>query len=121
MEDEQSAPELAGFASINWTTKLLNYDHYVSSEYFGGTAFKDGTMAKKVLKKYDDEEKLLPDVARLLSDLAELPYQDPLSEDEKESLLDLYYDDLACIDCHDIDSEFESSTLILPDMDQGNG
>ena len=85
VEDEQSAPELAGFASINWTTKLLNYDHYVSSEYFGGTAFKDGTMAKKVLKKYDDEEKkLLPDVARLLSDLAELPYQDPLSEDEKK-------------------------------------
>ena len=76
---------MAGFANINWTTKLLNYDHYVSSEYFGGTAFKDGTMAEKVLKKYDDEEKkLLPDVARLLSDLAELPYQDPLSRMKKK-------------------------------------
>ena len=57
MEDEPSAPELAGFASNSWLTKLLDYEHYISSEYFGGTAFKDGTMAKKVLKKYDEDEK----------------------------------------------------------------
>ncbi len=114
VEDAQSAPELAGFASVDWTTKLLNYDHYISSEYFGGTAFKEGTMAKKVLKKFDaDETKLLPQVALLLSDLAELPYQESLSEEKKESLLDIFYDDLACIDCHDIDSEGEGSA---PDL-----
>ena len=114
VEDAQSAPELAGFASVDWTTKLLNYDHYISSEYFGGTAFKEGTMAKKVLKKFDAEEtKLLPQVALLLSDLAELPYQEPLSEEKKESLMDIFYDDLACIDCHDIDSEGEGSA---PDL-----
>jgi ubiquinol-cytochrome c reductase cytochrome b subunit len=114
VEDTQSAPELAGFASVDWTTKLLSYDHYISSEYFGGTAFKEGTMAKKVLKKYSaDEKKLLPEVALLLSDLAELPYQEPLSEEKKESLLDIFYDDLACIDCHDIDSEGEGSA---PDL-----
>jgi ubiquinol-cytochrome c reductase cytochrome b subunit len=92
----------------------LDYEHYISPEYFGGTAFKDGTMAKKVLKKYDeDEKKLLPQVALLLSDLAELPYQDSLSEERRENLMDIYYDDLACIDCHDIDSEGEGSA---PDL-----
>jgi ubiquinol-cytochrome c reductase cytochrome b subunit len=71
-------------------------------------------MAKKVLKKFDEEEtKLLPLVALLLSDLAELPYQKPLDAEKRESLMDIFYDDLACIDCHDIDSEGEGSA---PDL-----
>ena len=115
VDDKQSAPELAGFASVEWVTRLLTHEHYVSEEYFGGTAFKDGTMAKKVLAKYSPEETaLLPKIALLLSDMANLPYQDPLSEDEREELLSLFYNDdedfedgLACIDCHDIDSEEE--------------
>ncbi|MDG1325789.1 MAG: cytochrome b N-terminal domain-containing protein [Opitutales bacterium] len=114
VEEDPSAPELAGFASQDWLTKLLNYDHYTSIEYFGGTAFKDGTMAKKVLKKYNKEEqKLLPQVAILLSDQAELPYQESLTDEKRESLMDIFYDDLACIDCHDIDSEGEGSA---PDL-----
>jgi len=114
VEEDPSAPEMAGFASKEWLTKLLNYEHYTSLEYFGGTAFKDGTMAKKVLKKFDQEEQeLLPEVALLLSDLANLPYQEPLSEEKRESLMDIFYDDLACIDCHDIDSEGEGSA---PDL-----
>ena len=115
VDDVQSAPELAGFASVDWINKLLTHKHYVSERYFGGTAFKDGTMAKKVLAKYTPEETaLLPKIARLLSDMAELPYQEPLDEDEREELLSLFYNDdldfqdgLACIDCHDIDSEEE--------------
>ena len=114
VEEDPSAPELAGFASQDWLTKLLNYDHYTSIEYFGGTAFKDGMMAKKVLKKYNKEEqKLLPQVAILLSDQAELPYQESLTDEKRESLMDIFYDDLACIDCHDIDSEGEGSA---PDL-----
>lgn len=115
VDDPQSAPELAGFGSVEWVTKLLTHKHYVSEEYFGGTAFKNATMARKVLAKYSPEETaLLPRIARLLSDMAELPYQEPLSEDEREELLALFYNDdldfedgLACIDCHDIDSEDE--------------
>ena len=57
----------------------------------------------------------------LLSDLAELPYQEPLSEDKKESLLDIFYDDLACVDCHDIDSEGEDQHQILLVMARENG
>jgi ubiquinol-cytochrome c reductase cytochrome b subunit len=115
VDDTQSAPELAGFASVEWITKLLDHEHYISDEYFGGTDFKNGTMARKVLFKYTSEEKeLLPRIAVLLSDMAKLPYQDSLPEKEREELLALFYNDdlvfqdgLACIDCHDIDSEEE--------------
>ena len=113
VDDVQSAPELAGFASVDWVTRLLTHKHYVSEEYFGGTAFKNGTMARKVLAKYTPEETdLLPQIARLLSDQADLPYQEALDDEEHEELMALFYNDdadfqdgLACIDCHDIDSE----------------
>ena len=121
VEDTPSAADLAGFASVQWITELLNYDHYVSHKYFGGTKFKDGTMARKVLAKYTGEEKkLLPDIAILLADGANLPYEKKLDEDRREELLSLYYnDDLkfedgrSCIECHDIDSEDEGSA---PDL-----
>ena len=121
VDEPQSAADLAGFASVEWTTELLDYDHYVSEKYFGGTKFKDGTMARKVLAKYTEEEKkLLPEIAKLLADGAELPYERKLDEDTREELLALYYnDDLkfedgrACIECHDIDSEDEGSA---PDL-----
>jgi len=121
VDDPQSAADLAGFASTAWVTELLNYDHYVSDKYFGGTKFKDGTMARKVLAKYTEEEnKLLPEIARLLADEANLPYEEKLEEEKREELLALFYNDnldfedgRACIDCHDIDSEDEGSA---PDL-----
>ena len=121
VDEPQSAADLAGFASVEWITELLDYDHYVSEKYFGGTKFKDGTMARKVLAKYTEEEKkLLPEIAKLLANGAELPYEEKLDEDTREELLSLYYnDDLkfedgrACIECHDIDSEDEGSA---PDL-----
>ena len=121
VDEPQSAADLAGFASVEWITELLDYDHYVSEKYFGGTKFKDGTMARKVLAKYTEEEKkLLPEIAKLLADGAELPYEEQLEEDTREELLALYYnDDLkfedgrSCIECHDIDSEDEGSA---PDL-----
>ena len=121
VDEPQSAADLAGFGSVRWITELLDYDHYVSEKYFGGTKFKDGTMARKVLAKYTKEEKkLLPEIAKLLADGAELPYEEKLDEDTREELLALYYnDDLkfedgrACIECHDIDSEDEGSA---PDL-----
>ena len=121
VDEPQSAADLAGFASVDWITELLDYDHYISAKYFGGTKFKDGTMARKVLAKYTEEEKmLLPEIARLLADGAELPYEEKLDEDTRDELFSLYYnDDLkfedgrACIECHDIDSEDEG---FAPDL-----
>ncbi len=121
VDEPQSAADLAGFASVDWISELLDYDHYISAKYFGGTKFKDGTMARKVLAKYTEEEKmLLPEIARLLADGAELPYEEKLDEDTRDELFSLYYnDDLkfedgrACIECHDIDSEDEG---FAPDL-----
>ena len=114
VDGNQSAPDLAGVASLDWLKKLLDYDHFVSEEYFGGTAFKDGKMAKKVLKKLGEDEKaLVPKVAALLSDLATLPYQEKLSEGERETGFDVFFDELACIDCHDIEDEGEGTA---PDL-----
>ncbi len=121
VDEPQSAADLAGFASVDWISELLDYDHYISAKYFGGTKFKDGTMARKVLAKYTEEEKmLLPEIARLLADGAELPYEEKLEEDTRDELFSLYYnDDLkfedgrACIECHDIDSEDEG---FAPDL-----
>ena len=121
VDEPQSAADLAGFASVDWITELLDYDHYISAKYFGGTKFKDGTMARKVLGKYTEEEKmLLPEIAGLLADGAELPYEEKLDEDTRDELFSLYYnDDLkfedgrACIECHDIDSEDEG---FAPDL-----
>jgi len=114
VDGNQSAPDLAGVASVDWLLKLLDYDHYVSKEFFGGSKLKSGKMAEKVLKKFDDDEKkLVPKVAHLLSDLAELPYQSKLSEEEREAGFTVFFDDLACIDCHDIESEDEGSA---PDL-----
>ena len=85
-------------------------------KYFGGTKFKDGTMARKVFAKYTEEEKaLLPDIARLLADGAKLPYEEPLEEERRRTSFLYYNDDLdfedgrSCIECHDIDSEDEGS------------
>jgi len=114
VDSNQSAPDLAGVASREWLEELLDYDHYVSTKYFGGTAFKDGKMATKVLKKFDEEEKaLVPKVAALLSDIAGLPYQKPLSEKDREEGFDVFFDELGCIDCHDIEDEDEGSA---PDL-----
>ena len=121
VDEPQSAADLAGFASVDWITELLDHDHDISAKYFGGTKFQDGTMARKVLAKYTEEEKmLLPEIARLLADGAELPYEEKLDEDTRDELFSLYYnDDLkfedgrACIECHDIDSEDEG---FAPDL-----
>ena len=71
-------------------------------------------MVNKVFKKLDEPQKsLLPKVAALLSDLAALPYQEKLSEKEREAGFDVFFDELACIDCHDIEDEDEGSA---PDL-----
>ncbi|MFP6899493.1 MAG: c-type cytochrome, partial [Opitutales bacterium] len=111
--EDQSAPDLAGFASRAWLEKLLDHDHYVSDAFFGNTAFAESKMAKALAKLDDREKALVPKVAALLSDMADLPYQSKLSEKEREAGFTVFFDELACIDCHDIEDEDEGSA---PDL-----
>ena len=45
--------------------------------------------------------------------MATLPYQEKLSEGERETGFDVFFDELACIDCHDIEDEGEGTA---PDL-----
>jgi len=114
VSEKQSAPDLAGFASRPWLEKLLDPEHFVSDAYFGNTKFVDGKMVNKVFKDFGkDEKSLVPKVAALLSDLADLPYQEKLSAKEREAGFDVFFDELTCIDCHDIEDEDEGTA---PDL-----
>jgi len=49
--DPQSASDLKGFASRSWLAGLLDPDRIAGTNYFGGTKFRDGKMAKFVKKE----------------------------------------------------------------------
>ena len=108
VDGNRSAPDLAGFASEEWLTKLLDYDHYASPEYFGGTAFRDGKMAKFLKKTDEDEKALLAEVATLMASRAATREPEPLTDDEYD-----LFDAASCLDCHDVDAEEEGSA---PDL-----
>ena len=116
VSEEQSAPDLAGFASHEWMEKLLDYDHYVSVSFFGNTKFADGAMAKHLAHFNEEEKELVKKVAALLSDLANLPYQKKLTVEEQEAGFSVFEEESlsslpregknkptkrTCIDCHD--------------------
>ncbi|HEY6225892.1 MAG TPA: cytochrome b N-terminal domain-containing protein, partial [Verrucomicrobiae bacterium] len=46
--DAQSATDLKGFGSREWLGNFLSPDHIATSNYFGGTKFKDGKMVRFV-------------------------------------------------------------------------
>ena len=106
-----TAPDLYRFASREWITKMLEYEHYTSPEYFGNTAFSNSKMSK-FLKDFDpegDEEIAaqnaidFPKVAATLSAQAQLPYQKEMDAKDKDLIAEgeeLIVDEFACIDCH---------------------
>ena len=77
VDEPQSAADLAGFASTEGITELLDYDHYVSEKIWGHQVQgrNDGT---KTAKYTDNEKELLPDISKLLADGAQLPYEESL-------------------------------------------
>lgn len=58
--DPQSAPDLKGFASRDWIAGSVDPDQIATTNYFGGTKFRDGKMArfvKKNIAAFTPEEK----------------------------------------------------------------
>ena len=111
VDDKQSAPELAGFASVEWVTRLLTHEHYVSEEYFGGT-LKTVTWQRKYWP--NTRRRKRPCYPKLLFFCLIWPIYliRILLARMRERNLSLFYNDdadfedgLACIDCHDIDSK----------------
>ncbi len=105
---DPSAPDLKGVGSHKWIAGLLDHKRYISAEYFGNTAFKDGKMADHL----EDIELLPEDIeavsAALASEAKVHGYIEPKGGKEFiDSGFDLMFEDLECADCHGIQGEDE--------------
>ena len=100
-----SAPDLKGFASREWIAGLLDPARVSNSNYFGGTKFADGKMAKWVKKNMP---KASPEQARqvvaALSAEAQLKTQRDLDTRDTALIATgralIIGDDINCTECH---------------------
>jgi ubiquinol-cytochrome c reductase cytochrome b subunit len=117
-----SAPDLKGFASREWLAKLLDPEHIVSSNYYGGTKFQDGKMVrfvKRTIGEFNAEQKQrLAKVVAAVSAEANLPSQTALDRQERteieEGRLLVASDEMRCTECHQFRKRDEDATA--PDL-----
>jgi ubiquinol-cytochrome c reductase cytochrome b subunit len=120
-KEPQSASDLNGFASREWLSGLLNPDRVGSSNYFGGTKFHDGKMAKFVKKDVanyipDEMEKLRKIIAAVS---AEAQLKSQLALDQRDAAIiaegrALLQNGAKCADCHQFHKVDEDATA--PDL-----
>ena len=102
------APDLKGFASREWITGLMDPEKISGPDYFGGTKFKDGKMAKFVKKdiaRFSAEEKeQLKKAIIALSAEAELKGQREADKRDEAIIVEgralLAGSSMHCTDCH---------------------
>ena len=119
----QTAPDLKGFASRESITKLLDPAHIATSNFFGGTRFKDGKMVRFVnrdVTKFTPEQKeQLKKVIAAVSAEAQLPSQRELDRQDQtvieEGRLLAASDDMRCTECHQFRKKDEDATAPRPD------
>jgi ubiquinol-cytochrome c reductase cytochrome b subunit len=117
-----TAPDLKDFASREWIARLLDPEHIVTSNYYGGTRFKDGKMVrfvKRTIGGFDDEQKMrLEKVIAALSAEARLPHQAQLDRQDRtvieEGRLLVDSDEMRCTECHQFRKRDEDATA--PDL-----
>jgi len=101
--EEPSAPNLYGFATENWIAGFLDPKRITGPEYFGNTAFKDGTMVNFVqgnLRELVDElgkEEFQKMVAALAE---EANFDTARPDDEIDEDTRFLFEDFTCTDCH---------------------
>ena len=114
-----SAPDLKGFASREWIAGLLDPARVSNSNYFGGTKFADGKMAKWVKKNMP---KASPDQGRqvvaALSAEAQLKSQRDLDARDASLIASgrdlIVGDDINCTECHQFRKPDEDASA--PDL-----
>ena len=102
-----SASDLKGFAGRQWLTGFLDPEQNASLHYFGGTALKDGKMARFVRNKIsafspEDQENLKKVVAALSAE-AGLKSQQDADQRDKATIrqgAELLKNQIGCTDCH---------------------
>jgi ubiquinol-cytochrome c reductase cytochrome b subunit len=105
--DAQSASDLKGFGSREWLAGLLDPERIGTTNYFGGTKFRTGKMAKfvheKVAKFAPEKKAQLQKVIVALSAEAQLRSQ--LAADQRDATVieegkALLRNEVSCTDCH---------------------
>lgn len=121
-KDPESASELKGFGTRQWLSGLLDPSRVDGPEYFGGTKFKSGKMAKFVHKDvaaFDaDKKQQLQKVIKAVSAEAQLPSQanaDKSDSAEIEQGRQLFASEaMRCSECHQFHKKDEDATA--PDL-----
>lgn len=121
-KEGQSAPELKDFASREWLAKMMEPEHIASSNYYGGTKFKDGKMVrfvKRTIGEFNTAQKEeLKKVVAAVSAEAKLPSQAALDRQDRslieEGRLLVASDEMRCTECHQFRKRDEDATA--PDL-----
>ncbi|HEY0552446.1 MAG TPA: cytochrome b N-terminal domain-containing protein [Verrucomicrobiae bacterium] len=118
-KDPQSASDLKGFGTREWIAGLMNPQKIVSTNYFGGTKFADGKMAKFVKKDgatFTQEQ--VKQIADALSAEAQLPAQaDAGTQDTaliEQGRAFMATETARCTECHQFRKKDEDATA--PDL-----
>jgi len=122
LSEGPSAPDLKDFASREWLAKMLDPEHIVSSNYYGGTKFKDGKMVrfvKRTIGEFNAEQKQqLSKLIAAVSAEAKLPSQAALDRQQRteieEGRLLVASDEMRCTECHQFRKRDEDATA--PDL-----
>jgi ubiquinol-cytochrome c reductase cytochrome b subunit len=120
--DPQSAPDLKGFATREWLAGLLDPEKIASTNYYGGTKFKDGKMARFVKKDvagFSPAEKAqLQKVISAVSAEGQLKSQRDLDAKDTAIIAEgrtlATSDAMRCTECHQFRTRDEDATA--PDL-----
>jgi ubiquinol-cytochrome c reductase cytochrome b subunit len=121
LREPQSASDLKGFASREWLSGLLDPNRISGSNYFGGTKFRDGKMARFVHREVanfsEDQQKKLREIIAAVSAEAQLKAQ--LTADQRDSAIiqegrTLMQTEMRCTECHQFHKADEEATA--PDL-----
>ena len=116
--EPQSAPDLEGFASREWLALLLDPEHISTTNYFGGTRFTDGRMARFVKRGVarftPEEQEQLRKVIAAVSAEAGLPAQREVEEREaaliEEGRALARTEEMRCTECHQFRQPDDTAT-----------
>ena len=105
--EESSAPNIYQFASTGWIGGFLDREKISGPEYFGNTAFKDGTMVKFVRGNLKELREDMPDeFPQLIAALAEeATFDDARPADQISEDTVFLFDDFTCTECHKFHEE----------------
>ena len=121
-KDPQSAPELKGFGSRAWLAGLLDPKQVSATNYFGGTKFADGKMAKFVKKTFTDADAAkLEQLKKVIAAVsAEAGLRSQADVDQRDAVLIeqgrgiAAGEDMRCTECHQFRKKDEEASA--PDL-----